>query len=239
MTKKKIILSLEARMTSSRLPNKIFKKINDIKIIELLIKRIKKIRYIDNFFIAIPLSKTNNKLANFLNRKKINYFRGSENNVLERIVKGGEKYKADILVRLTCDNPLVDIYMIDTIIKKFLKKKNIDYFSNNGYAKSKIRNMPTGIDIEIIKFKTLKKILRNVKKKYYLTFPSSYIYISKKEKFKLAHFQLNKDIIKKFTKNLRLTLDTKADLIFLNRLFKKVYKKYRLNFNLLNVLNCL
>ena len=42
--------------------------------------------------------------------------------------------------------------------------------------------MPTGIDIEIIKFKTLKKILRNVKKKYYLTFPSSYIYISKKEK---------------------------------------------------------
>ena len=42
MTKKKIILSLEARMTSSRLPNKIFKKINDIKIIELLIKRIKK-----------------------------------------------------------------------------------------------------------------------------------------------------------------------------------------------------
>ena len=71
MTKKKIILSLEARMTSSRLPNKIFKKINDIKIIELLIKRIKKIRYIDNFFIAIPLSKTNNKLANFLNRKKL------------------------------------------------------------------------------------------------------------------------------------------------------------------------
>ena len=99
--------------------------------------------------------------------------------------------------------------------------------------------MPTGIDIEIIKFKTLKKILRNVKKKYYLTFPSSYIYISKKEKFKLPDLQLNKDIIKKFTKNLRLTLDTKADLIFLNRLFKKVYKKYRLNFNLLNVLNCL
>ena len=164
MTKKKIILSLEARMTSSRLPNKIFKKINDIKIIELLIKRIKKIRYIDNFFIAIPLSKTNNKLANFLNQKKINYFRGSENNVLERIVKGGEKYKADILVRLTCDNPLVDIYIFDTMIKKFLKKKNIEYCSNNGYAKSKIRNMPTGIDIEIIKFKTLKNIKKREKK---------------------------------------------------------------------------
>ena len=73
------------------------------------------------------------------------------------------------MVRLTCDNPLVDIYMIDTMIKKFLKK-NIDYFSNNGYAKSKIRNMPTGIDIEIIKFKTLKKILRNVKKKILFNF---------------------------------------------------------------------
>ena len=124
MVKKNIVLSLEARMTSSRLPNKIFKKINNLKVIEILIKRIKKIKSIDNFFVAIPRSKKNDKLAFYLKKKKVNFFRGSENNVLERVVKGGEKFQADTLVRLTGDNPLVDIYMVDMMIKIF-KKKNI------------------------------------------------------------------------------------------------------------------
>ena len=56
MVKKNIVLSLEARMTSSRLPNKIFKKINNLKVIEILIKRIKKIKSIDNFFVAISFT---------------------------------------------------------------------------------------------------------------------------------------------------------------------------------------
>ena len=68
--KKKIVLSLEARLTSSRLPNKIFKKINNIRVIELLIKRIKQIKQINDFFVAIPNSNTNNRLARFLQKKK-------------------------------------------------------------------------------------------------------------------------------------------------------------------------
>ena len=166
MKKKKIILSLEARMTSHRLPNKIFKKINNLKVIDILTKRIKKIKSIDNFFIAIPDSKSNDRLATYLKKKKINYYRGSEDNVLKRVVKGGEKFNADILVRLTGDNPMVDIFMVDKMIKIFKKKKILDYYSNNGYAKSPIRSMPTGIDIEIIKFSTLKSISLYLRKKY-------------------------------------------------------------------------
>jgi len=239
MVKKNIVLSLEARMTSTRLPNKIFKKINNLKVIEILIKRIKKIKSIDNFFVAIPRSKKNDKLAFYLKKKKVNFFRGSENNVLERVVKGGEKFQADTLVRLTGDNPLVDIYMVDMMIKIFKKKKYLDYFSNNGYATSPTRTMPSGIDIEIIKFSTLKNISLYLKKKRYITSPTSYLYLSKKKKFILAHYKIEKKIREKCNKNIRLTLDTKADLRFLQSLFKKIYLKYKLNFNLWNVLNCL
>ena len=237
--KKKIVLSLEARTTSHRLPNKIFKKLNNFMVIEILIKRIKKIKGIDDFFFAIPNTKRNDKLASFLKKKKINFYRGSEDNVLERVVKGAEMFNSDILVRLTGDNPLIDIYMVDEMIKMFKKKKNLDYYSNNGYAKNIKRTMPTGIDIEIIKFNTLKNISFFLRKKNFITYPSSYIYTSKKEKFKLDHFFIKKNITKKFKKNLRLTLDTKSDLIFLQKLFKKIYLKHKFRFNLLNVVNCL
>ena len=178
-------------------------------------------------------------MASFLKKRNINFYRGSENNVLNRVVKGGKKFNTDILVRLTGDNPFVDIYMIDKMIEIFKRKKNLDYYSNNGYAKSIKRSMPTGIDIEIIKFSTLKNISLYLKSKKFLTFPSSYIYTSKKENFRLAHFPINKDIVKKFKKNLRLTLDTKSDLSFLQKLFKRIYLKHKLRFNLLDVVNYL
>ena len=78
---------IEARMNSSRLPGKILKKINNKPAIEILINRLSKTPSLDNIYIATTINKTDDQLIKYLENKKIKYFRGSEDNVLERVVK--------------------------------------------------------------------------------------------------------------------------------------------------------
>ena len=85
---------IEARMNSSRLPGKILKKINGISFLELLIKRLSLTKSINNIYVATTTNKKDDKLIKVLKENKINYFRGSENNVLDRVIKTCEKFKA-------------------------------------------------------------------------------------------------------------------------------------------------
>jgi spore coat polysaccharide biosynthesis protein SpsF len=238
-TKKiRTVASLEARLTSRRLPNKILKKLYKKKVIDIIVSRLRKVKKLDDFFVAIPNTKKNNNLAKYLKKKRIKFYRGSEENVLERIALGGIKFKADLLVRLTCDNPFVDIKMIDEMVKKFKRDyAKFDYFSNNGYAISKKRKIPKGLDIEIVKPRHLKEILDIVKRQAYKTFPTSFYYKSKQRVYKKKSFKINNKVKYVFPRNLSLTLDTKRDFEFLNYLFKLVYSKHKLNYDLNGVLH--
>ena len=75
-------------------------------------------------------------------KKKINYFRGSEKNVLERVFLTAKKYKLDIIVLITGDCPIIDHNLISETLNVFLKNK-ADYVSNNH-----IRTYPDGMDVQ-------------------------------------------------------------------------------------------
>ena len=109
--KNKIIAIVQARENSSRFPNKVLKYINEKTILEIINSRLKKSKNLSNIVFAIP--KNDKKIQSLLIKKKINYFQGSEKNVLERFYKCAKKYKANTVVRITADCPLVDFkYLI-------------------------------------------------------------------------------------------------------------------------------
>ena len=124
MVKKKIVAIVQARSNSIRLPGKILKSVNGVAAIELLLKRLKKAKFLDQIVIATSNQKKNLKFRNFLEKKKIEYYAGSENNVLLRYFETATKYKADIIVRITGDSIIIDPSLIDNFIKIFKKKKN-------------------------------------------------------------------------------------------------------------------
>ena len=132
-------------------------KINGTPLIEILHKRLKRSKKLDNIVIATTQKST--KLINFLRKKKIEYFVGSETNVLNRYYKAAIKYKADNIVRITADGILADGNLIDEFIKKY-EIKNVDYLSNTEPV-----SYPDGLDIEIFNFKSLKFANFNSKKK--------------------------------------------------------------------------
>ena len=123
------ILIVQARLNSNRLPSKVLLKIGNKTILEIINSRLKKIKLIDKIVYAIPKSKNNLKLFNFLKKKKLKIFLGSEKNVLQRFLNVSKKYKAKNIVRITADCPFVDRNLIQKMMKFYLNN-DFQYVSN-------------------------------------------------------------------------------------------------------------
>tara|TARA_X000000368_G_C22909268_1_gene657809 strand:+ start:199 stop:918 length:720 start_codon:yes stop_codon:yes gene_type:complete len=201
----KIALFVQARITSKRFPNKILSEINGKKVIEILVKKLKKIKYVNKIVFLIPNTKKNKKLAKILKKLGVEIFKGSENNVLERYYKAAKKYNAKNIIRVTSDCPLLDIKLSQRIIKKYLSG-NYNYVSNITPP-----TFPDGMDIEIFKFKTLEKAWKKSTTKSEKEHVTEYMRKNEKKKFNIKS--------KKNFSKIRITLDYKEDLILLRKIF--------------------
>ena len=151
----KTIIIVQARMGSYRLPGKVMKKIVGIPTIGLILKRLKKTKEADEIIVATSKNKKEKKLVEYLNKTKVSYFCGSENDVVDRFYKAATKFSAKVIVRITADCPFVDIKIVDDFIRKF-KKNKPDYLSN-----CMPYTYPNGFDVEVFSYKLLKKVQKN------------------------------------------------------------------------------
>ena len=150
---------VQARLSSSRLPNKVIAKINSKSVIEIIHERLKCSKLINDIIVAIPENEKN--LEIFLKRKKIKFFLGSNSNVLERYYKCAKKHNSDFVVRVTADCPLIDPNIIDMMIKNFIRNKDLDLLTNNHPP-----TYPDGLDISIFTFDLLKKTYLSAKNNF-------------------------------------------------------------------------
>ena len=121
----KVVAIIQARMSSSRLPGKVLKKVQNKTLIEILIYRLLLSKRIDKIIIAITLNTSDDILARHLDEKGYQYFRGNEQNVLDRYYKAAIQTNASTIVRITGDCPLIDPSVVDSTIEKFLKKSRL------------------------------------------------------------------------------------------------------------------
>ena len=139
----KVLVVIQARMGSTRLPGKVLAEVNGKPLIEILIDRVKLAKKVDQIVVATTDSANDDVLVKKLTDLGIDYFRGSEKNVLERYFKTVELFGANSVIRITADCPLTDPDLIDRVITEF-KSEGLDYLSNN-YPPT----FPDGLDIEI------------------------------------------------------------------------------------------
>ena len=100
MKKTKIIATIEARLGSNRLPNKVLKKIGKKSILEIIIERLKKSKLIDQIVIATTKNIEDDRICHLAKSKKVSCYRGSEFDVLDRIANAISNYKGDLIVQL-------------------------------------------------------------------------------------------------------------------------------------------
>jgi len=206
---------IEARCGSTRLPGKVLMQVLKKPMLFHLIERLKKSDKIKNIVVATTKDKKDLKIVNFCKMNKINYYRGSENNVLKRVYEAAEKYKANPIVQITGDCPLIDPRLVDKTINLYLKNK-VDFASN-----AHPRSYPDGMDVSVFSFKSFKKVKKLAIQKRYKEHVSLF-YIENENLFK------TKSVIA--PKNLRypkmgLTLDEKKDYQLIKKIFEYFHYK--------------
>tara|TARA_B100000795_G_C22710480_1_gene403334 strand:+ start:194 stop:970 length:777 start_codon:yes stop_codon:yes gene_type:complete len=202
-----ILSIVQARVDSSRLSNKVFADISGKPLIERVLDRVRQSQYIDNIVIATSENDLDINILNWCNDNKILCCRGSENNVLERFYRCAEIHRADIIVRITADDPFKDPDIIDYAIKLLLTGK-FDYVSNTITP-----TFPEGIDVEVFTFSALKKAFYGAKLSSEKEHVTPYIWKNKKL-FSIYNFENTENLSKH-----RWTIDYSEDLDFVRAVY--------------------
>lgn len=229
----KFQIFLQARMGSTRLPGKALLKICDKTMIELIVERLGNIKGIDRIVLATGEDERNKELLAEAKRLGIDSFRGSEENVLDRLYQAALIFQPDVIIRVTGDCPLIDSNLISEGIKVF-KDGGYDVVSN-----ARIRSYPDGLDYDIFNFKSLKEAWQKESNKIQDSAQFNKTFISPAKRLYQEKNLQQKDIVnEKNLAEVRLTLDHPEDFEVIKTIYEKFYGSDK-NFGISKVLKFL
>lgn len=145
------LLIIQARMGSTRLPGKVLKRIKGYSLLEIQQMRIKPSKLIDAIVIATTINSEDDAIEEFCKSKHINFYRGSDWDVLDRYYQAAKKFNPTNVIRVTSDCPLHHYTVIDFVINEFLNSGK-DYFSNSNNEPDFLED---GFDVEVFSFNAL------------------------------------------------------------------------------------
>ncbi|MBK8551368.1 MAG: glycosyltransferase family protein [Ignavibacteria bacterium] len=237
MNRKKITAAIEARMGSSRLPGKVLMEIDSKPVLQILIERLSGSKYIDEVIVAATTNPSDDKIEELCKNLNVNIYRGSEDDVLGRVVSAVESVKGDLIVEITGDCPLMDPEVADAVIEEYVSNyPEYDYVTNIGYIKNAVREIPLGMDVRVFSFKDLKQISELTDDKEDREHVSLYFFRTGKDKYKLHNVAIP-DKWKRDYKP-RLCLDTSEDFEVIKIIHESLVKE-KSDFNLEDILNFL
>jgi spore coat polysaccharide biosynthesis protein SpsF len=224
----KVVCIVEARFNSTRLPGKVLMPILGEPMLVRMIERLRLSRTLDDVVVATTDGAADDALAATVERMGAHIFRGSEDDVLDRVVKAAESSEAEVIVETTGDCPLIDPGLIDKVVGDFLVG-GADFVSN-----ILPHTTPRGTDVRVFRAADLAEI--NEKS----TDPADHEHVSLHFWEHLDRYQCRNvemdlpDVVAK----LRFTVDTAEDLEFVRAIYAGLYDKNPA-FSLVDVLDFL
>lgn len=220
----KIVATIEARMSSTRLPGKVLLPIEVFDgrqgkakaraSLELMCERVARSHYVQEIIVATTTKPADDAICELCERIGVSFFRGSEENVLERVVGAATFVNADLVCKLTGDCPLIDPLVMDRTIVSHLAG-DYDYTSTCLWQ----RTFPVGIEVEVLWRKTLEKTAALTDDPIDQVHVTYFIY-------KNPHlFKLNSvnALVPEFSPDLRITMDTLEDYEVIKAVYERLY----------------
>lgn len=200
-------------MSSTRLPGKVMLLVDDkTPVIGHVIKQLKQSKFCNQIIIATTTQPDDEQIVDFAKKNMIPYFRGSVEDCLDRYYQCAKSFSSSIIVRITCDNPLIDPTLVDDAILTF-KSSKYDYVTN-----CKPRSFPQGTEVEVFSFNALEKAWKDAKKPSEREHVTPYFY-NNLDKFRTFTIKNKQNI-----SNLRWTVDRKEDLELVQTIIAKIKK---------------
>lgn len=202
----KVVAIVQARMGSTRLPNKVMKTIGGKPMIEVLLSRLAMSAELNQIVVATSTAAGNIPLASHVRSLGYSCYQGSENDVLDRFLCAAREAQADTIVRITGDCPLVDPGLVDNAIRTFTAGQ-LDYLSNVAPP-----SYPDGLDIEVFSRQALERAAQETSD----AFDHEHVtpYLRKPGKFHVGNIAHTQDL-----SSLRWTVDEPADYDVIAQVF--------------------
>lgn len=153
----KTVAIIQARMGSSRLPGKMLMRLAGEPVIQHVHDRARRIAGLDDVLVATTVSTMDDPLAAYCEAHRIPVFRGSDEDVLDRYCLAAQELKADVVIRVTGDCPLLDPVESAKVLASFHRTPGCDYASNINPP-----CLPDGLDTEVVRFSALARVWREV-----------------------------------------------------------------------------
>ena len=155
-----ICASIQARMGSTRFPGKVMKEIFGKPMLLRQIERLKECKTLNKIIIATTERTEDDEIVEMCLNNSISFFRGSENNVIDRVANLLQEFQVDVHVECVGDSPLIDPLIVDEYVKLFCRRENnYDYLSN-----CLSTSYPPGLDVIVYNSKILTQLNNELSK---------------------------------------------------------------------------
>ncbi|HEY9002090.1 MAG TPA: glycosyltransferase family protein [Mucilaginibacter sp.] len=212
----KIVIVVQARMSSNRLPGKVMLPILGESLLYRMIERLKMIRHQAQIVIAIPEEAGDDIIEKEATKIGVPCFRGSLNNLLDRHYQVAKQYNADIILKIPSDCPLIDPRIIDQVLDFYFDHHGQYDFVSNLHPAS----FPDGNDVEIMTMACIEKTWKEATRQLELEHTTPYIW-ENPEKFRIGNVLYNTG--KDYSMSHRFTIDYQADYDFIEAVFEELY----------------
>jgi spore coat polysaccharide biosynthesis protein SpsF len=203
---------VQARMTSTRLPGKVLRDLMGTPMLSRQLARIRRARRIDAIVLATTTNATDDPVADLGRRESVFVHRGSEDDVLARYVGAAREAKAEVIVRVTADCPLIDGVVLDTVVAA-LEAEPLDYASNVLGR----RTYPRGLDVEAFHADVLERVNRLATSRPAREHVTWFIHAERPELFLSKNVPGPRD-----DSDLRWTVDTPEDFELVETLYQRL-----------------
>ena len=226
----KIVIVVQARMASTRLPGKVMLPVLGKSILALMVERLQMIRHEATIVIATSENAEDDVLVREAQSLGLPCYRGDQHNLLDRHYQAALKYGADVVLKIPSDCPLIDPRIIDEVLDYFFENDNFDYVSNLHPA-----TWPDGNDVEIMTMPCLKKAWQDAYKPLELEHTTPYIW-ENPQLFSIGNVSWQTGL--DYSMSHRFTIDYQEDYLFIKTVFEALYQVNK-NFSCDDIINLL
>ena len=212
MSRPRVVIIVQARMGSSRLPGKVLMDLHGRPLLERQIERLRRSMTADAIVIATSTHARDDAIVQAAERLGLGVFRGQEDDVLARYAGAADVFGADVVVRVTADCPLIDPGILDRCVARLLADDELDYVSNTIE-----RTYPRGLDVEVLRHGVLEVAHREAAE------PDDREHVTRFVWRQPERFRLGGEAAAEDHSALRWTVDTQEDLDVVRAVYDALY----------------
>lgn len=209
----KTVIINQARMTSTRLPGKVLLTVLGKPLLEYQIERLRRVKLADGIVVATTTNITDQPIVDLCGRLNLPCFRGPENDVLARYYEAATLHRADVVVRVTSDCPIIDPDVVTEVIRYYRGHQDCCDYVSNGLR----RTYPRGMDTEVFSYKALCEAFLESTDDADREHVTPFIY-RHPERYRLANVAFREDQSRH-----RWTVDTAEDFELVRRIIEALY----------------